>query len=182
VFWPPRLVTITLNSHSDWNDTEAIVRGLDAFGQPCMDVFKIPEGGNTTLTGSIAFTQVTSVEIPAATSTNGTMDVGLSVAMGPCDRSVVGLALYNSAREPGTYAANAMVPVLKKGRAWVTTEGSVSNGDPVYVRFVATGSEVRGAVRATPDSTDCALLRRARFVSSRTGAGIAMIELAGPVT
>jgi len=181
VFWPPRNVTLTANNHANWDLSTITVEGLGPDGEPVSESFAMPDGGNVTLTGVVAFTQITTVKIPIQAGTSGTLDVGLGVAMGQYDRYVVGLALYNAAREPGTYAANKMVPVLKKGRAWVSTEGSVNNGDPVYVRIVATGNEVRGSVRATPDSTDCALLRRAKFVSTRSGAGLAMIELGGPV-
>lgn len=182
VFWPPRNVTLTLNSHSDWNDTDAIVSGLGAFGEPVSEVFKIPEGGAVTITGKVAFSRVLQVEIPPATSTNGTMDVGLGVAMGPVDRQVLGVALYDSAREPGTYADEEQVNVMRKGRIFVNAEDAVSKGDPVYVRFVAGVGETRGRVRAAPDSTDCALLRGARFVTTTTAEGLAVIELDLPAS
>jgi len=182
VFAPPRNVTLTLNSHADWNDSEAIVRGLGAFGEPVQEVFKIPEGGNVTITGTLAFTQVLSVDIPAATSTNGTMDVGLGVNLGPLSLrgpKAAGIAVYDAAREPGTFAQYEALGVIHRGRVKVAAEAAVTAGDPVYVRVVATGDEVRGALRAAPDSTDCVLLAGARWDSTTTGAGIAVVDLHG---
>ena len=51
------------------------------------------------------------------------------------------------------------------------TAGGIKEAD------VATGNEVRGAFRTTPDSNDCALLAGARWGSSRTGVGLAVLEL-----
>jgi hypothetical protein len=40
--------------------------------------------------------------------------------------------------------------VLARAACKVSAEAAVNDGDPVYVRFVATGGEVRGAMRARP--------------------------------
>jgi hypothetical protein len=181
-FWPPRNATATFNNHGDWNDTDLIIRGLGAFGEPAVDVLKVPEGGNATVTGTVIFSQITQVEIPPGTSTNGTVDVGLGVAMGPLDRRVLGVAIYDAAKAPGAYADEEAVPVLRRGRIYVTAEAAVAKGDPVYVRVVAGVGETRGRVRATPDSTDCALLRGARFVSTTTAEGLAVVELDLPTS
>jgi hypothetical protein len=174
---PPRNVTLKFNSHADWNDTVAVVQGLDANGEPIEETFIVKEGGNETLVGVKIFSKVTAVIVPAATSTNGVLDVGVGVAMGPINGLAAGIALYDLAREPGTYAQYEKLSVLKQGRVKVSAEAAVNDGDPVYVRFVATGGEVRGALRATPDSTDCALLLGARWRSTRADAGIAVVEV-----
>jgi hypothetical protein len=178
VFWPPRNVTLTFNSHSDWNDTVAIVRGLDAYGAPHEEAFLVPEGGNVTLQGSGGFTKVTSVDVPAATGTNGVLDVGLGVAMGPLTgRNVLGIVEYEPNRVAGAFADKEPFTIVKKGRIYVLAEGTNNAGDPVYVRFVATGGETRGRVAAAPDSTDMALLLGAKFVYAGSGEGLRVVEL-----
>jgi hypothetical protein len=104
------------------------------------------------------------------------------VKIGPCDRKVYGVALYDAAKIPGTYAQYDDVSILRQGRVYVTAEGTVVKGDPVYVRFVVGGSEVYGGFSNAPDSTDCARLHGARWGSSRTGAGIAVLELNLPAS
>ena len=45
--------------------------------------------------------------------------------------------------------------VGKVGRFWVRVEDAVDPGDPVRVRAVVAGAEVKGAFRTAADSTDC---------------------------
>jgi hypothetical protein len=47
----------------------------------------------------------------------------------------------------------------------------------VFVRQVAGAGESVGAIRATPDANDCALLPGARFASSTAAAGLVLVEL-----
>lgn len=177
VFWPPRNVTFTLSSHADFNATVAMVRGLDAFGAPQEETFNIPDAGNVTLTGNCAFSQITSIEIEAQGGTGGSYTIGVGVALGPLDRQVMGVAMYDATREPGTFADEDPVTIVRSGRVLMTSEGTVTRGDPVYVRVVATGGEVRGAVRGTPDASDCGLLRGGHFADSRTGSGLVAVDL-----
>ena len=84
-------------------------------------------------------------------------------------------ATFKSALQAGL-AKLDLVEVIRKGRVAVTSETSYSDGQPVLVRFIATGGEVAGQVRSTVDANDCAPMTRARFVGSGS-AGIAVIEL-----
>lgn len=177
VFWPPRNVTLSLNSHADWDPSTIVVEGLDAFGAPISEAFEVPNGGNVVLTGVLAFSRVINVKIPPQTGTTGTLNVGLGVSIGPIDRKVEGIAVYDATREPEAYAAYEDMPVLRRGYIYVTSETAATKGDPVYVRFVVAGAEVYGAFRATPDSTDCGLLLAARYAETITGAGLAKLEL-----
>ena len=45
--------------------------------------------------------------------------------------------------------------VLRSGRILVIAEEAVDAGDPLFVRAVATGSELFGGLRMSADSTDC---------------------------
>lgn len=174
---PPRNVTLKFNSHGDWNDTTLVVQGLDVDGNPIEETFLVKEGGNETLAGVEHFAFVTAVVVPPGTSTNGTLLVGVGTSLGPLSRLAAGLSVYDPMREPGAYAQYERLSVLKRGRAFVSAEAAVTEGQPVYVRFVATGGEVRGALRGAPDASDCALLPGARWASTTTGAGLAVINL-----
>lgn len=175
--FPPRNITITASSHADFDLTTWYVRGLDENGLPQEEAFVMPNGGNTTLTGSKFFSAVTEVYIPAQSGTGGSLTVGFGSKLGPITRdNVHGIAMYDASREPEEYPVGYAVPVVEKGPVYVTSETAYADGDPVYVRLVAGVGETLGAFRATPDSTDCALLQGARF--RRTGsAGVAAIDL-----
>lgn len=176
--WPPRNIVLTLNNHADWDPSTILVRGKDWSGAPCEEAFEVPNAGNVTLTGNTAFSFVDEVYIPAQTGTNGTLDVGTGVKIGPIDRKVIGIVRYDSTREGGAaFVQYEDMSIIQGGRVWVNAEAAVTEGDPVYVRFVVAGDEVYGAMRAAPDSTDCGLLHRARWASTTTGAALALVEL-----
>jgi len=172
-----RNVTLTLSNHADWDATTAIVYGLDANGAPCSESLTIPNGGNATVSGLTLFTAVTSLYIPAQSGTGGTATLGFGSILGPCDAACAGLVPFETSRSSLTFASGEVCPVVRKGRVWVTSETAVTEGGNVFVRSVATGNESVGALRATPDSTDCALLRGARWASTTAAAGLALVEL-----
>jgi hypothetical protein len=176
--WPPRNVTLTFNSHADWDLTTAVVEGLDSYGAPCQETFLVPNGGNIVLTGTICFSRVLQVRLMAQTGTNGTLKVGTGTKIGAIDRKVLGIVMYDRTRMGGSpYAQYEDMPIVQRGKVWVTAEAAVTEGDEVYVRFVVTGDEQYGGLRGAPDSTDCGLVRRARWASTTTGAGLAVVEL-----
>lgn len=76
---PARNVTITFSAHSDWDATNAILTGTDPAGRVITETFAIPNGGGTTVTGTKVFATVTSLLIPAQTSTGGTLTIGVGV-------------------------------------------------------------------------------------------------------
>jgi hypothetical protein len=73
------------------------------------------------------------------------------------------------------YASGELVPIIKCGDVWVTSETAVKEGDPVWVRVVISGDEVAGAFRATPDGNDCVRIKGARF-SSTNSAGLSRVD------
>jgi len=173
----PRNVTLTFSSHANWDATVAVVTGKDADGATVTENFSIPDGGGATVTGAVLFRQITSLVIPAQSGTAGTFTMGTGSLLGSIDREVRGITLYESMREPGLFAADTQVAVIRQGRVWVSAETAVAEGDPVYVRLVAGTGETAGALRATPDANDCVRLNGARFASTTTGAGLAVVEL-----
>lgn len=175
--FPPRNITFTFNSHADWDATTAVVTGKDADGATITEDFAIPNGGNATVTGTKLFASVSQIVIPAQTGTNGTFTVGTGSLLGSVNNRVIGVTVRDQLTLPGGFVAKDVVPVMRKGRIWVTSETATNPEDPVYVRFVATGAEVLGAVRATPDANDTVLLRGARFKSKITAGGLSVLDL-----
>ena len=174
--FPPRNVTLTLSNHADWDATEAVVTGTDEDGRTVQETLLIPNGGNATVTGLRHFRTITSLYIPAQAGTGGTATMGFGSSLGPIDHGVHGVAVYDASREPEAYPIDSVVPCLCKGRVAVNCETSYTDGNPVFVRFIATGDEVAGHVRASADANDCAFMKRARFVGSGSS-GIAVIDL-----
>ena len=176
--FPPRNVTLTLSNHANWDLTIARVTGTDEDGRIITEELVIPDGGNATVTGVKTFRTVTSLYIPAQSGTSGTATMGFGSVLGPIGgQGVHGIAMYDASGKPEAYPVDYAVPVLRRGRIYVTAEAAVDVGQPVYVRFVATGDEKLGAMRAAPDANDCALLNGARWASKTTGAGLAVVEL-----
>lgn len=175
-FFPPRNVTLTFNSNADWDATTAVVTGTDENGVTVTENLSIPNGGAATVTGAQVFRSITSLVIPAQSGTGGTFTMGVGTILGAVDHLVEGIAQRDNTRSAVNYAAGELVPVLKTGDVFVTSETAVKEGDPVWVRVQASGSEVLGAVRATPDSTKCVRIKNARFSSTNT-AGLSRIEL-----
>lgn len=174
---PPRNITFTLTSHADFNLTTAYVRGLDEEGRPQEEAFVIPDAGNATLTGAKFFSKVTEVYVPAQGGTGGAYTVGFGSKLGPLDKHLGGVALYDATKPPGAYAEDDEVSVLEEGAIYVQSETAVDPTKPVYVRLVISGDEVRGHFRATVDANDLAQIVRARWIEKTTGAGVAGLRL-----
>ena len=173
-----RNVTLTFSSSTDWDATTAVVTGKGVDGEHTTESLSIPNNGNATVAGSVLFASVTSIYIPAQTGTGGTFTAGFGAMLGPIDAAAAGVVAFENTRAAGaSYAVGEMAPVVSQGRVWVDSETAAPEGAPVFVRMVAGEGESLGAVRHTPDSTDCALLRGARFVKTIAAAGRTLVEL-----
>lgn len=170
---PPRNLVVAFDSSTDWDPTTAVVTGIDADGEIITEDFAVATSASRT--GTKLFASVTSVSIPAQTGTGGTFTMGIGSLLGDMTGSIAGAALYDAAREPGAFAPYASVGVLRQGRVRMTAEAGSGAGQPVWVRIIATGSEVVGAVRGTADADDCVRLRGALFVSDVSG-GLATVD------
>jgi hypothetical protein len=174
---PPKNVTLTLSNHADFDATTAVVTGEDEEGQVIEEDFAIPNGGNATVTGAKIFAKITSIYIPAQSGTGGTLTVGTGVKLGAIDSIVHGVSVYDASREPGTYAVDSLMPVLREGVVWVYAETAVNPSLPVYARFVAAGAETLGRFRSTVDSTDLGRLRAARWLDTTSAEGYARLAI-----
>lgn len=173
--YPPRNITLTLSNHANWDSTNATVTGTDENGVTITEVLAIPDGGAATVTGATKFRTVTNLNIPAQSGTSGTFTLGVGSLLGSVDHLVAGIVARDETRTAVNYADGELVPIIRNGDAWVTSETAVKDGDPVWVRVVATGNEVLGALRATPDSNDCVLISNARFRSTNS-AGLSRVD------
>lgn len=77
-----------------------------------------------------------------------------------------------------SFAANHMIPVLRKGQVYVSVEQSVVPGDPVYCRYAAGGT--LGAFGNTAGTSERALVPGAVYRSTAAISGVAVMELNAP--
>lgn len=183
---PAQQVTLTLNSHADWDLTTMTVYGEDADGSTIAEEVLIPNGGNATISTKAAFGRVTGLAIPAQTGTNGTYTVGTAPTNAEYSRADLrGVAEWQGAHMPydtttftgGQYDANEDLPVITRGRVWVITEDAVAKGDRVYVRIVTASTDLPGQFGGDR-SASFALVRGAHFVTAQASAdGLAVIQL-----
>ncbi|MCK6585952.1 MAG: hypothetical protein L6Q76_00045 [Polyangiaceae bacterium] len=181
--YPASKITFTGNAHADWDATTAILEGEDRDGNYQRETFAIPADTGFALTSTKYYSKVTKLTVPAQTGTNGSYTLGIGTDMDMLTgRDVVGVGIYDAMKVPGSYADKEPLPVCRKGRVWVTAEEAVSVGDPVYIRLIATGGEVVGAFRRSPDGTpgsapDAVPLEGARWVTAASAAAVGLIEL-----
>lgn len=132
---------------------------------------------------------VTSLAIAIGVSLtgNGTKEVGPPAAATAFE--IVGLTWDGNASVDGTviptlgaetfessFAAGSSVPVMKQGVMWVRPEVAVAEGDPVFVRVVAAGSEVMGALRIDADGSDAVQIQ-ATFETACAANELCMVRL-----
>lgn len=98
----------------------------------------------------------------------------------------VGICLYDATRMPynpattnlkAQWSAQETVPVLVRGRVWVYTEAATAITDPVFVRVLAAGNNVKGQFINATTTNFIAFPGTARWVTSTTGAGLIQLEI-----
>lgn len=78
---------------------------------------------------------------------------------------------------PG-YPAGLTINVAKKGQFWVQPEIAVTAGDPVFARITANGPLTQlGALRNDADTANAIAMPGARFLSTASAGGFAVLEL-----
>lgn len=71
----------------------------------------------------------------------------------------------------------AHLDVMEQGEIWVICESGCVAGDPLFVRAVATGAEVEGALRNAADSTDCIdCSDTGKWTSNASAGGLAKLK------
>jgi hypothetical protein len=98
------------------------------------------------------------------------------------DSQWIGVPVYDSSRPPMTsldeYSDKDYVPVMRKGVLWVLTEGAVTQYGDVYVRTAPSGPNVTLGKFSFGAGAGKALFPKGRWLTSLTGAGLAVLELA----
>jgi hypothetical protein len=176
---PARRVTMTLNSHANWDLTDAYISGFGTDGRPLREALVVPDGGNVTLTTKNFFAQVTEIYLPAQAGTAATFTVGVSADEGEFCRRDSGVVIYNPHHEAYTsddgYTAGDVFGLLLRGRIWVPVEGTVADGDAAFVRTATASTNIRGQWKSGP-AANFTQLPNAWFRSSNTD-GLAILEL-----
>jgi hypothetical protein len=149
---PARRVTMALSNNANWSSSTAILSGYDAHGAPIRELLVIPASGNVTLTSKAFFQYVTELYIPAQGGAAGTYTLGVTADDGVFTRRDSGILIYNPAHEPydsnDAVTAGDVCAVLLKGRIWVPCEGTVAEGDSVFVRAATVSTDIRGQFRS----------------------------------
>lgn len=78
------------------------------------------------------------------------------------------------------YAQFSTVPVAQIARVYVANEATVTNASPVYLRYLTNGGNTPGGWRADADTARAVQITQAKWVTSVTGAGIAVLNLVYP--
>ena len=196
----PLRVTATFSNHPGvWGlaalgGTWCRFIGLDPDGHYQTEDFFCPAGGNATVTSDKAFSQLHFVQIGACDAAGGgsTLIVGTAATTRSIGRMDYGFAAYDLAAEPSatatvTYDAGDVVPFLMDGTIWVTNETTsalaVLPGDPVGVRVVVAGADVRGQVTrassALINAGTFALLEGAYFETAAAAGAPALVRVGG---
>lgn len=181
--FPPRNVTITCSNHADWDATDMTVVGL-LYGQIVVDKISISNGGNGTFGTKAHFSRVLSFTQPAQSGTGGTATVGFGSDVGPISLArVPGVAVRRGFRESSdAFAANEELAATRSQKVYVLVEDAVTAGAQAHVRLTATGDEVRGGFRGSPDGTlgapDCVPLLGATFAESASSGALVPLRFA----
>jgi hypothetical protein len=94
---------------------------------------------------------------------------------------VLGVVCFTPAASSTTVPAGVQASILRKGRAWVTVEEAVNDGDQAFLRHTTHTDDTPGAWRKSADtvsgSATATAVPSAYFRSSTSGAGLALLEI-----
>ena len=109
---------------------------------------------------------------------NGT--VRAPALTGEVTASGVGFALRDDTKpfNSAGYAVGDQIPVLRKGYIYALCETAWTEEGAVFARFTANGGNtVLGKIRNDADTANAVAIPNARFVTSGTAAGLAIVEV-----
>lgn len=162
----PAFITFTFSSSADWDATNITVTGIGADGEVASDTIAVPDAGNATVTGDVAFWAITGVSIPAQSGTGGTYTMGVAAT----GRELTGAQILGVAKrdalviDDDELAANRAATARRRGRIFVETDETVLVGAPAFVRVVAGGAtELPGMFRDDAASGAAVAITGARF-------------------
>lgn len=106
--------------------------------------------------------------------------VKLPTVTGDVTNAFEGFSVRQEYREANSQGYSNLEPVsvLRRGYIWVEVEGAVTEEGAVYARTAANGGNTQlGAIRGDADSANATLIPNAKFVTSTTAAGLAIVEV-----
>lgn len=192
--FPPRSITYTFSAHANWGlaalgGTWCHTLGLGPSGHLQKEDWFLPAGGNIVVSTNLAYSKHLATYVGACDGAGGgTGTIGLSndnVVLGRLD---YGIAVYDRAIEPSavatvTYDIPEPVPVLLDGTMCAVVETTaalaVAAGDPVAVRVVQAGLDVRGQLTryTSPVMGNFALLDQAEWITGAAAGGLALVRI-----
>ena len=137
---------------------------------PAGSVLVANASGVLTLTSELAgvgFTVTGYTTASGAYTAIGFSESGTVANAAPAGAGIVrrSSAMQMTAAGEGRFTGGMSPTVLTEGEVWVELDSNatIAIGDPVFVRRVATGTEVTGAFRGAQDGTDCVPLTALGF-------------------
>lgn len=107
-------------------------------------------------------------------------DVGKALGIAP-SRVTSDSRFPTSYTDGSTYQTGDNVGAIASGAVWVIVEEAVTRGGTVYVRHTANGGNTQlGACRSDADTANAAALTGARYLSTTSGAGLALVAINVP--
>lgn len=182
----PRRLTVTLNSHANWDATTGSITFLDQDGVPVTESLAIPDGGNATLTTTaFASAPPSAVTIPQQSGAGATYQIGVNAqttldgghVLGVSVREHKGLGVTPSFDDNEVWEEGAEFGVVKDGKINVLMESAFRAGDHPWVRLSAGVGERLGAFRGNADGSDCLQFKRGRLRNSGSANEYAVLDI-----
>jgi hypothetical protein len=181
---PAQRVTIALNPHADWLATTGEIFYEDVEGEPQVEEFDIPAGGNVTRQTLRPCRRVDLIHVPQQAGANATLTAGTAGTAGGYSllspRDCPGVVFYDPATEPASSTTDVAdeqdVNVLVQGTIYVKVEAAVIKGDGAWVRTTEALPDKRGQFRGSY-AVGFTRLAGASFKTSAAADGLAVLEL-----
>lgn len=95
--------------------------------------------------------------------------------------TLLGVVPFDPTRSSLSYTTSDPMPIVRKGRVWVTVEEAVNDGDQAYVRITTHSSNTPGGWRKSADTVSAVDTAVAApgcyFRTSASSGGLALLEL-----
>jgi hypothetical protein len=172
--FPAQKLTITRSSHGDQDAVSAVLTYFDLNGVKQTQTFSFANAGGDSFTSTYEASYFVSLVIPAQSGTGGTTKIGIEGVPSLAGGTVMGVSVLSqktvalAPTESGNevYGDQEVMPYIRHGYVWVSSETDFFVGQQPFVRLVASGIEVYGAIRTgDSDSGDAFLWSAARFVT-----------------
>lgn len=188
---PSRQLTFTFDASTDWDVAAGFTIDVYAYGpsgqQQHEQLVKATGGGAETLTSRFFTSQVSLVELGAASAaTGGLLDIGTSATQAIGSLDAVGIAAYDRGNAPAStvgydYDDEGTLPVCVDGIVACTVEATlavdVEIDDPVYVRTTAAGADIRGQLSGPTVDANFSRVDGLKWVSDTSAGDLGKVQV-----